>query len=657
MSAAPPARPLDAGVADLSLWHYARRSFGVAWAVLALLFMPLCVLQQIDALRVFASPLEIARDLALLIMLCALPAAALVGLSLAVHGLAHLLKRAQPQRWAWAVVLIPVLWLFVWQLARISWLWLKLVSGHQALVSPNIRYAAMVGIVIAMAWLGRRVGRRHGLLDRLLARLDGLHWPLRALVLTSVALLLISPPRRAQELAAPTARAADSRPDVVIISLDALAAQDAAICGDGPTPMPQLRALAAESICYTRMYAASNFTTPTTSTLETGALPWSHFATQISAKIDTSLRQHTLAQALRDSGYRTLTTTDNQLASPRHHGSDGGYMQHAITPSALTRDKLRAALTLWPESSLPLLADSALSFLGAFDTLIQGERNPFDSQRVLGQVPGMLEAQQPSLVWVHSMPPHSPYLPPASTKYKLLPAGQLERWADFMDENIPYSSAQQGRVDQHRLRYRESIMATDAALGELITQLRRSGRLDKALLLVTVDHGESFEKGFLGHAGPALHEALIRIPLLVRLPGQRAGRIVDTPVSQADLAPSILDYVGAAPLPHAEGRSLASSWRSGEAPATQPVYAMAMERQSRFQPLTQGHFALIEPRFKLVLHMPGGSVELFDLRVDPDESNNLSKALPAETARMKTQLLQQLQSAEARRSSRAAAKP
>lgn len=653
MKAAREARPLDAGVPSLSLWQYARKAFGTAWAVLALLFMPLCVLQQIDALRVFATPLDITRDLALLVMLCAVPAAALVGLSLAAHGLARLLKRPQAQRLAWAVVLIPVLWLVIWQLARMSWLWIKLVSGHQALVSPNIRYAAMVGIVIIMAWLLWRVGSR-GLLGRVLQRLDGLRWPLRVLVLASLALLLISPPRRAEELQPPAARAADTRPDVIIISVDALAGQDAAICGDGPTPMPQMRALAAESFCYTRMYAASNFTTPTTSTLETGTLPWSHFATQISAKLESSLRQHTLAQAMRASGYRTLTTTDNQLASARHRGSDGGYMRHAITPSALLRDKLRAALTLWPESSLPLLVDSALSFLGAFDTLIQSETNPFDSQRVLGQVPTMLDAAQPSLVWVHSMPPHSPYLPPPSTKYKLLPAGQLDRWAEFMDENIPYAAAQQARVDQHRLRYRESIMATDAALGELIAELRRSGRLDKALLLITVDHGESFEKGFLGHAGPALHEALIRIPLLVRLPGQRQGHIVDTPVSQADLAPSILDFIGAPPLPRSEGRSLASSWRNAEAPAAQPVFAMAMERQSRFLPLAEGHFALLESQFKAVLHLPADRVELFDLQADPDERHDLAAQLPAEAARMKAVLKQRLRNAEERRSQEAA---
>jgi arylsulfatase A-like enzyme len=169
------------------------------------------------------------------------------------------------------------------------------------------------------------------------------------------------------------------------------------------------------------------------------------------------------------------------------------------------------------------------------------------------------------------------------------------------------------------------------------------------LLLITVDHGESFEKGFLGHAGPALHEALIRIPLLVRLPGQRSGRIIDTPVSQADLAPSILDFVGAAPLPRGEGRSLAPSWRSGEAPEAHPVFAMAMERQSRFQPLSQGHFALLEPRHKLVLHLPSGVAELFDLQADPEERRDLAAEQPAEAARMTALLQRELQAAEQRR--------
>jgi arylsulfatase A-like enzyme len=415
--------------------------------------------------------------------------------------------------------------------------------------------------------------------------------------------------------------------------------------------MPRLRALAAESTCYSRFYAASNFTTPTTSTLETGTLPWTHFASQLSAKVHPALRQHTLAAALRSQGYRTYTTTDNLLASPLQHATDAGYQRQAMSPSRMLRDRVRTAFTLLPETSLPLLVDTALSFLGAFDVQWFGSRNPYDSARVLDQaLPWLSEAPGPAFVWVHSMPPHSPYLPPAATKHSLLPAGELDRWSDFLEENSPYATAQQGLVDKHRLRYREGIMAVDAAVGHVVDELRRAGRLDRTVLIVTADHGESFEKGFIGHASPALHEALIRIPLLVHLPGQHEGRRVDTPVSQADLAPSVLELVGAPPLPHAEGRSLAANWR-GAALGEAPVLVMSMERQSRFAPIRQGHYAIVDGPYKLIVHLPGHQVSLYDLAKDPGENTDLSTTQPAVRERLLNVIEQRLAQAESRRRS------
>ncbi|MFY8018522.1 MAG: sulfatase-like hydrolase/transferase, partial [Inhella sp.] len=76
------------------------------------------------------------------------------------------------------------------------------------------------------------------------------------------------------------------------------------------------------------------------------------------------------------------------------------------------------------------------------------------------------------------------------------------------------------------------------------------------IVVISTDHGESFELGFLGHAGPELHDALIRGPLVIRLPGQQTGARHAHPVSQADLAPTLLDLTAAPALRESEGRSL-----------------------------------------------------------------------------------------------------
>lgn len=623
-----------------------------AWATLVLIGLPLCALQQVDALLMFATPLDLLRDLALLAWLCGLPALLLV---LAAMPAPWLVGRGPRAAWraevlANTLVFAPVAWVLIWQSARMSWLWLKQATGHQFIITPPLRYGAMLAFVLLMvaAW---RVARSIGLWAGLRERLAGMRKPLFVLLVACAALLLISPPPWAKDAAAPSGPAPTGRPDLILITLDALAAQDAQVCNPDSTLMPRLSAFAAHASCFTRFYASSNFTTPTTSTIETGTLPWTHLATQISAKIAPGLQQHTLADALHAQGYRTYTSTDNQLASVRHHGSYSGWMHHAITPSALWRDRLRAALTVWPQTSLPLLVDSALSFLGAFDTQLHGTQNPFESARLLDQVDGFLaqdDGSRPAFVWVHSMPPHSPYLPPPSTKYRKLGPGQLERWSDFLDENIPYAPAQQQLVDWHRARYQESIMATDAAVGTLLERLERQGRLRNAIVVISADHGESFEQGFLGHAGPHLHEAVIKVPLIVKLPGQATPRVIEQPVSQADLVPSLLDQLGMQPLAGVDGRSIAPLWR-GEHLSGSPVLAMSMERQSRFSPLRQGHFALVDGDFKLLLHLPQGQLQLFDLGQDPGELQDVSALHPDRVRAMRARIETGLADAERRR--------
>jgi arylsulfatase A-like enzyme len=419
--------------------------------------------------------------------------------------------------------------------------------------------------------------------------------------------------------------------------------------------MPRLAKLAAQSSCFTRFYAASNFTTPTTSTMESGLLPWRHFATQPDAKMLASTRDHTVASMLRARGWQTHSVTDNLLASPRHRGSFAGYSSAGFAHTTLSGNWFRESMTVFPDTALPRLVSTAVSFIGAFDVALHGQHSPYESDRTYAQVLSLLARESggtPRFIWAHTLPPHSPYLPPPSTKYKLLAPGELETWRDMLPDNVVYAPAAQTLVNKHRLRYRESLMAADAALGAFLDELQRLGRLDAALIIISSDHGESFEKGFLGHAGPLTHDALIRVPLVVKLPGQKQGRTIHMPVSQADLAPTILDLVGAPPLPSAEGRTLRDALE-GRAMTTVPVFAMTMERQSRFKPLDRGRFVVIDGDEKLSLSVgldatasSTPTLTLFNLASDPGESQNLAPAQPVGARRLAALVVQRLAAAE-----------
>ena len=626
--------------------------FGCALSALLVLWLPLALLQEIDALLAFVEPVELWHDVALLLPMVAAAGLALAMLARLGSVCASVLGMAPgtQRRIAWALLLVPTGWLCAWQVTRSVRLWLQITSGIELGVGAHTRIigiALLLALMLAVWWRYGAANAGRKAIQMLLA----LRGPAFALLATGVLTLALSPPNwhpGPAERPAPVG-AAGSAPDILLISIDSLAAEDAAVCGSGPTPMPHLRALVQQSTCFTRLYAASNFTTPTTSTIETGVLPWTHFAGQIAAKVLPPLREQTLSGHLRAAGYRTHFVTDNFLASPRHHGTWRGYDSDRYAASGLLRNRLREALTVFADSQLPLLVDNIISFIGALDTYLHAGTNPYVSDHVYAPVPGLVgRADGPAFVWVHTMPPHAPYLPLPGFKHQLLPAGELERWHEMLQENVPYARKAQALVDKHRLRYRESIMGADEALGRLLRELGQRGLLDRMLVVVTADHGESFERQFIGHAGPLLHDAVVRIPLVIKLPGQRAGRLVDQPVSQADIAPTLLALAGAAALPRAEGRSLASSLKGEDLPDA-PVLAMTLERQSRFHPLREGRFAVIEGSRKMVWRAVDDSVELYDLHQDPREQRNLAAAEPDTVQRLRALIKARMDGAERQR--------
>ncbi|MEO3693308.1 sulfatase family protein [Roseateles paludis] len=645
--------PAGSDALAASVWRLATAGL----AGLVVLWMPVTLLRQIDAFLGFATGLELARDVGLAAWLLALVALVLALTGCALSAFARKLG-ASPRvghALAWSLVLLPVGWVCVWQLGSAGWAWLRMTLPALPAIGAPQRVAAALAVLAVLAWLVYR-GAIARLAQRWALALLALR-PLAALVLVAgLGLLLALPPRVLPWRPAPALAAAPTQPapDIYFITLDTMAAADAAICGEaGPTHMPRLKAFAAQASCFSQHYASANFTTPSTATMETGALPWTHWGVQIVAKMAEPARSATLAALLRAQGYEAHALSANLMASPRHHGSFATYSTEEVADSPSLGLVPRRALSVFADTTLPFWLSSLIPFLDTLDVYQHAEHSPFAPELTYTAALQRLDAApagRPQFLWVHTLPPHDPYLPPASSKYKLLPRGELDRWAQMRSMG-DYQPAQQALIDKHRLRYREAMMGADTALGEFLDALARRGKLDKALIVISSDHGESFERGFLGHAGDLIHNAVIRVPLVIKLPGQTVGRVVEQPVSLADLAPTMADIAGAPQLATADGRSLAPALR-GEALAEAPVFSMAMERQSRFQPLHDGHYAVIDGHFKLVLHLAAGRVELFDLRADPLEQHDLSTQDAATTKRLRALLDAKLNDAEAQRAAR-----
>src|SRR5262249_24078048 len=128
-------------------------------------------------------------------------------------------------------------------------------------------------------------------------------------------------------------------------------------------------------------------------------------------------------------------------------------------------------------------------------------------------------------------------------------------WVHFYDPHAPYAAPVEYRTG--RSAYDAAVAYTDAVLGSLLDRLRAAHALDRTLLVVTSDHGESL--GEHGETTPGLfaYDAALAVPLIVGGPSIGRG-VAGGDVGHADIVPTVLELVQVAPAGPLDGRSLTS---------------------------------------------------------------------------------------------------
>jgi hypothetical protein len=148
------------------------------------------------------------------------------------------------------------------------------------------------------------------------------------------------------------------------------------------------------------------------------------------------------------------------------------------------------------------------------------------------------------------MLPHSPwtYLP-SGQRYDVHGApgwGPDEVWTQ-----------NQAAVDQYWQRHLLQLGYADRVLGRLVARLRATGLYDRAMLVVTADHGVSFRAGQKRRPLSAANlQDIAYVPLLVKLPGQTHGRVVRAPARTIDILPTLTAAIGARVPWHLDGHAL-----------------------------------------------------------------------------------------------------
>ncbi len=164
--------------------------------------------------------------------------------------------------------------------------------------------------------------------------------------------------------------------------------------------------------------------------------------------------------------------------------------------------------------------------------------------------------------------------------------------------------------------YHGMVKYIDDQLGLILDKLDELGLADNTLVIFTTDHGDMVgAHGCIGKSVSGFYDDLVHIPMAMRLPGRiRAGTRVPQPVSQIDLMPTILDYVGM-PVPQPiHGQSLRPLLDGSD--VTWRDYAFC-QRADKMRMLGTD-------RYKYVFCNQPPIVALYDLRDDPDEDRNLA---------------------------------
>jgi arylsulfatase A-like enzyme len=197
-------------------------------------------------------------------------------------------------------------------------------------------------------------------------------------------------------------------------------------------------------------------------------------------------------------------------------------------------------------------------------------------------------------------------------------------------------------------QYDAGIAYADEQLGHLWKALDDLQLRERTIVVVLSDHGESLgEKGMMGH-GHSLSEELLRIVLLMRLPGQgRAQRRIPEVVSSVDVMPTLLDLMGVDPrLLPVQGRSLRPLLEGGA--WEQPAFSHALNTREDGSRL----LAVRVGPWRLVLDDADGSARLYDVHADRRELRDLAAEQPDVVARLGALLEQRAQHDDSLRAER-----
>ena len=258
-----------------------------------------------------------------------------------------------------------------------------------------------------------------------------------------------------------------------------------------------------------------------------------------------------------------------------------------------------------------------------------------DDERLLAAGLGKVaeHAERPFFHWYHLIGCHDNYFPPEWVM-KIVARdvpGYVHRRISTND--MMRGKAPSGPEDVAAVRrlYGGALYYVDSLLKETFDDLKRRGLWDDTLIIVTADHGEELydHHGFFHHS-PSLYDGALRVPLIIKFPGQRGRRVVRENVSHIDILPTLHHYFAGRPEAGRYAGLSLLDLLAGKSRAFRDRVLFAEAEGSRVVAAVFGSHKLIHNPSGVVPHtplgqaFPMGPVEFYDLETDPGETHNLA---------------------------------
>ena len=394
-------------------------------------------------------------------------------------------------------------------------------------------------------------------------------------------------------------------PNVVLAVLDTVRADHVSCYGYERRTTPAIDALAATADRYAVARSTSSWTLPSHASMMTGLYPFHHGAQArvhpktgdfydalpLGPTMPTGEPMPTLAEVLSGEGYQTAAVVANGGYLGTVWGLNRGFAEYSPKEEKVPR------------------------------------RGP-DVNRLAIELLERRDPERPFFLFLNYMDAHRPYnvaeLPPERAAALPPPDPEnpqrllSELVLEVLEEPGPLPAKLVGRVIT---QYDYGIAHADLAIENLIAWLKSEGEWDNTLFIVTSDHGEFLGEHDLVEHSKDIYEEGLRVPLIVRRPGQTVGRVIAEPTSVVDVPCLVVSNLTAE-----LSDRLAGTFRCS--PADHDYAEIRYTRPKDLNNPTYGHrfqrerTVLYSGSYKFI-RSTDGRHELYDLEADPREQNNL----------------------------------